>query len=77
MGVGETAQFIIPPDLAFGADGMSKWGVPANATLCLNVTLVQYVSARVAQSNARLQPAPSTHALYERIHATGARAVAG
>ena len=41
MGEGETAQFTIPPECAYGDKGDPMQGIPPNATLCLRVTLVQ------------------------------------
>ena len=39
MGEGETAQFILPPELAFGAEGHAKWGVPPNSSVLIKVRL--------------------------------------
>ena len=41
MGEGETAQFTIPPECAYGDKGDPMQGITPNATLCLQVTLVQ------------------------------------
>ena len=41
MGEGETAQFTIPPECAYGDKGDPMQSIPPNATLCLHVTLVQ------------------------------------
>jgi FKBP-type peptidyl-prolyl cis-trans isomerase len=40
MRVGGTRRLVVPPALAFGAAGNSSAGVPANATLVVNVELV-------------------------------------
>ena len=44
MGDGETAQFTIPPECAYGDVGDAKRGIPPNASLFLKVTLIQYAS---------------------------------
>lgn len=38
---GEMARFVIPPNLAYGANGFPAWRIPPNTTLVFEIQLVE------------------------------------
>ncbi len=41
MKLGETRKMVIPPELAYGAYGIPQAGIPGNAYICFDVTLIR------------------------------------
>lgn len=41
MKLGETRKMVIPPELAYGAYGIPQAGIPGNAYICFDVTLIK------------------------------------